>query len=107
VAPLKAILALGYRTPQWGTEVVSTMARRRTQVADPKVDFQAPGYGVMDLNAWWTPAAVKGLRVQAGVFNVFDRKYWNALDVPDGKPTRIDWYTQPGRSLRVSVSYQY
>ena len=108
VAPLKAILALGYRTPQWGTEVVSTMARRRTQVADPKVDFQAPGYGVMDLNAWWTPAAVKGLRVQAGVFNVFDRKYWNALDVPDGTPPRpIDWYTQPGRSLRVSVSYQY
>ncbi|MFC4296927.1 TonB-dependent hemoglobin/transferrin/lactoferrin family receptor [Castellaniella hirudinis] len=108
VAPLKAILALGYRTPQWGAEAVSTLARRRTQVADPKADFQAPGYGVMDLNAWWTPAAVKGLRVQAGVFNVFDRKYWNALDVPDGNPSRpIDWYTQPGRSLRVSVSYQY
>ncbi len=43
-APLKAILALGYRTPQWGTEAVSTLARRRTQVADPQADFEAPGY---------------------------------------------------------------
>ncbi|MGB6242641.1 MAG: TonB-dependent hemoglobin/transferrin/lactoferrin family receptor [Castellaniella sp.] len=116
VAPLKAIVALGYRTPQWGAEAVSTLARRRTQVADPQADFQAPGYGVMDLNAWWTPAAVKGLRVQAGVLNLFDKKYWNALDVPDdywkssgGRSTArpIDWYTQPGRSLRLSVSYQY
>lgn len=119
VAPLKATLALGYRTEAWGAEALTTLAKRRTQVeySAPDVvpgtsvsDFEAPGYGVLDLNAWWKPAAVKGLRLQAGVYNVFDRKYWNALNVPraggrDSAP--IDSYTEPGRSVRVSLTYQY
>lgn len=114
VAPLKAILALGYRTQQWGAQAMTTLVKARSQVAYPdpdpavnKPDFQAPGYGVVDLTAWWTPPAIKSLRVQAGMYNVFDKKYWNALDVPTNYARPIDWYTQPGRSLRLSVSYQY
>ncbi|MCK9507872.1 MAG: TonB-dependent hemoglobin/transferrin/lactoferrin family receptor [Pigmentiphaga sp.] len=116
VAPLKAILALGYRTNEWGAEALTALAKRRSKVEYPEAsgsvtapDFQAPGYGMLNLTAWWTPAVVKGLRVQAGVYNVFDKKYWNALDVPrpgrDAHP--VDYYTQPGRSFRVSLTYQY
>lgn len=118
VAPLKAILALGYRTDQWGAEAITTLAKRRTQVEYPEAsppelpmaDFQAPGYGLLDLTAWWKPQMAKGLRVQAGVYNVFDKKYWNALDVPrsSGRDVApIDTYTQPGRSARVTLTYQY
>ncbi|MGB3289110.1 MAG: TonB-dependent hemoglobin/transferrin/lactoferrin family receptor [Burkholderiaceae bacterium] len=120
VAPLKAIVALGYRSQQWGAEGIVTMVERHSKVENPEPtanqktpDFKAPGYGLLDLTAWWKPAAVKGLRLQAGVYNVFDRKYWNALDVPTpsasatGYAYPIDSYTQPGRSVRVSLTYQY
>lgn len=117
VAPFKAILAIGYRTGQWGAEAMTTLVKRRSEVEYPEAtatvsspDFQAPGYGLLDLTAWWKPSVVKGLRVQAGVYNVFDRKYWNALDVPrsSGRDVApIDSYTQPGRSVRVTLTYQY
>lgn len=120
VAPFKASLAVGYRTDRWGAEALTTLASRRTQVeypvpdvipgsSPPASDFEAPGYGLLDLSAWWKPQAVKGLRLQAGVYNVFDKKYWNAISVP--RPGRdvapIDSYTEPGRSVRVSLTYQY
>lgn len=117
VAPLKASLALGYRTDQWGAEAVTTLAKRRSHVEYPEVspdaptpDFQAPGYGLLDMTAWWKPQFAKGVRVQAGVYNVLDKKYWNALDVPrsSGRDVApIDSYTQPGRSVRVTLTYQY
>ncbi|OWT56774.1 TonB-dependent hemoglobin/transferrin/lactoferrin family receptor [Candidimonas nitroreducens] len=118
VAPLKIVAALGYGTEHWGAEGIVTAARPRHQVEYPQAtadapyaDFQAPGYGLLDLTAWWKPTAVKGLRVQAGVYNVFDKKYWNALDVPTAGgsaiPLPVDTYTQPGRSLRVAVTYRY
>jgi hemoglobin/transferrin/lactoferrin receptor protein len=119
VAPLKALLAVGYRQQQWGAEAVATLAKRRTQVeypapetapGAPDSDFEAPGYGLLDLSAWWKPQGVKGLRLQAGVYNVFDKTYWNAINVPrpgGRSDAPIDSYTEPGRSFRVSVSYQY
>ncbi|CAB3648731.1 hypothetical protein LMG26696_02704 [Achromobacter pulmonis] len=70
-----------------------------------------PGYGVVDLMGYWRPASVKGLQVQAGVFNLFDKKYWEAINVPTAGatalPRPVDEYTEPGRSLRVSLTYQY
>lgn len=110
VAPLRAVLGLGYRQQQWGAEAITTLVRHRDEVADPDTDFQAPGYGLLDLSAWWTPQAVKGMKLRAGVYNVFDKKYWNALNVNVGNsrtsaPT--DYYTEPGRSFRISLTYQY
>jgi hemoglobin/transferrin/lactoferrin receptor protein len=118
VAPLKAIVGLGYGHQAWGVDAMLTTATRRNKVEYPQAtreaanpDFRAPGYGVVDLMGYWRPAAVKGLRVQAGVFNLFDKKYWQAIDVPTAGatpiPRPVDWYTEPGRSVRLSLTYQY
>jgi hemoglobin/transferrin/lactoferrin receptor protein len=118
VAPLKAVLGLGYGRDVWGVDAMLTTALKRDKVEYPEAtatarnpDFQAPGYGVVDLMGYWRPAAVKGLQVQAGVFNLFDKKYWEAINVPTAGaiaiPRPVDWYTEPGRSLRVSLTYQY
>jgi len=118
VAPLKAVLGLGYSRDVWGVDAMLTTALKRDKVEYPEAtatarnpDFQAPGYGVVDLMGYWRPAAVKGLQVQAGVFNLFDKKYWEAINVPTAGaiaiPRPVDWYTEPGRSLRVSLTYQY
>ncbi|CAB3684267.1 TonB-dependent receptor [Achromobacter dolens] len=118
VAPLKAVLGVGYGRDVWGVDALLTTTLRRNKVEYPEAgastpnrDFQAPGYGVVDLMGYWRPTAVKGLQVQAGVFNLFDKKYWEAINVPTAGatalPRPVDWYTEPGRSLRVSLTYQY
>lgn len=118
VAPLKAVLGVGYGRDAWGVDAMLTTALQRNKVeypdaaaGAPNPDFKAPGYGVADLMGYWRPAAVKGLQVQAGVFNLFDKKYWEAINVPTAGATAIprpvDWYTEPGRSVRVSLTYQY
>ena len=109
---------MGYSRDVWGVDALLTTALKRNKVeypeasaTAPNADFQAPGYGVVDLMGYWRPAAVKGLQVQAGVFNLFDKKYWEAINVPTAGaiaiPRPVDWYTEPGRSLRVSLTYQY
>lgn len=117
VAPLKFVAGLGYKTEQWGSEAIFSGAARRSQVEYPdpaadvtQADFQAPGYGIVDLTAWWKPSQVKGMRIQAGVFNLFDKTYWNALDVPRANArgaAPVDTYTEPGRHFKVSLTYQY
>jgi len=118
VPPFKAILGLGYDRSEWGASAVWTLSAQRNKVEYPDAtaeapnpDFRAPGYGVVDLMAYWKPAAVKGLQIRAGVFNLFDKKYWEAINVPTAGPSAlphpVDWYTEPGRSVRVSLTYQY
>ncbi|MCD2184293.1 TonB-dependent hemoglobin/transferrin/lactoferrin family receptor [Rhizobium sp. GN54] len=103
VAPLRAIVGLGYATETWGSDVSLTAAAARDKVSGS--GFEAPGYGVVDATAWWQPKQLDGFRVQAGVFNIFDKKYWNAIDVPDGTTTETrDFYSEAGRSFRVSLT---
>lgn len=118
VAPLTGIFGVEFSKPSWSVRSQLTAAAARTQVANPiatisapNPDFQAPGFGVIDLMATWRPEHVSGLSVQVGVFNLFDKTYWNALDVPSagGSPIArpLDAYTQPGRNFSVALSYLY
>jgi len=106
VPALRGILGLGYATEAWGADASITAAAARDDVSGG--GFEAPSYKVVDLTAWWKPAFVPGAMVQAGLFNVFDEKYWNALDVPDDTAAiREDYYTEPGRSFRVTLTHQF
>jgi hemoglobin/transferrin/lactoferrin receptor protein len=106
VAPLRAIAGLGYAAETWGSDVSLTMASARDKVSGN--GFKAPGYGVVDTTIWWEPEQVEGLKIQAGVFNVFDKKYFNAIDVPDSTTVAArDFYSETGRSFRVSVSKKF
>lgn len=110
VAPLRAILGLGYGAETWGTDISLSVAARRDKVDN---GFKAPGYGIVDMTAWWAPerignVEVAGLKVQAGVFNLFDRKYWDAVDVPDGTTNAArDYYSEPGRTFKISISKKF
>lgn len=111
VAPLRAILGVGYATETWGSDLSLTLAAAHTKVAND-TDFKAPGYGLVDATVWWTPEKVgefdlSGLKVQAGVFNVFDKKYWDAISTPDTVSGNADYYTEPGRTFKVSISKKF
>ncbi len=78
--------------------------------AQTSTTFQAPAYAVVDWTAWWTPAKLPGLRVQAGVFNLFDETYFNYLDVPTSvtaSSSNLDFYSEPGRNYQVNLTYQF
>lgn len=106
VDPLTATIGLGFDRDDWGAELAGRFAARKDRVSDPTLYRQA-GYGVFDLLAHWRFAP--GARVDAGVFNLGDRKYSLAGDVPvvDGGSVALDRYTAPGRNLALSVAFEW
>lgn len=118
VAPLKGYVGLGYAREQWGVDAQLNLVAKRSKVRyqeatteAPYPDFQAPGYGTLDLGAYWEPSFAKGLRIQANLINAFDQKHWQALDVPTlgtaALSRDIDYYSARGRYGMLSLRYQF
>ena len=108
VAPIRAIVGVGYTAETWGADLSTTLAAARKGVTGIDGNgFQAPGYGIVDATVWWEPEQVKGLKLQAGVFNILDQKYWIATNVPDGATLPADYYTEPGRTFRLSLTQKF
>ncbi|QEL56628.1 TonB-dependent hemoglobin/transferrin/lactoferrin family receptor [Chromobacterium paludis] len=116
IAPLSAVAGLRYDQASFGGEALLRAAVRNTRVAAVALSpassaqtagFEAPGYATLDLTAYWKPAKHTVLR--AGVFNVFDRKFWKAADVRGmaANDATLDRYTQPGRNVGASAEYQF
>ena len=107
VAPITSLLGLSYARDQYGADLMLRAAAARDKVENAG-DFEAPGYGVVDMTGWWQPAELKGVKFQAGLFNALDKKYWNALNVPTGTLAQPDdYYSEVGRNFRVSASWQH
>lgn len=110
VPPLKAILGLGYATESWGTDL------RLIGVAGVDVesdaDFKPEGYGLANLTGWWEPQRLPGLRIAGGVYNLFDEEYYDALkwrniDLANSSSQPMAYYSEPGRSFRVSLTQRF
>lgn len=106
VAPLQGVVGISYGTASWGGAFTLSAAATHDHVSSPDY-FKAPGYGVLDFTAWWQPA--KAVRLNAGVFNLGNKKYWLASDVI-GVPadsTVVDRYSQPGTNARVNLVWNF
>jgi hemoglobin/transferrin/lactoferrin receptor protein len=113
VAPLKSVIGVGYQQETWGTELSGILAAgmRDDNVAST---FDAPGYGIANLTGWWEPEKLNGLRIQAGVYNIFDKTYWNAVGVRDINPNTVSninqpvaYYSEAGRSFKISITQKF
>ncbi|WP_182086470.1 TonB-dependent hemoglobin/transferrin/lactoferrin family receptor [Aureimonas sp. ME7] len=104
VSPLTAILGLGYEERWWGGEVSTKLAARRDKVDD---GFKAPGYGVVDLTAWVEPEALPGLKITGGIFNLFDKTFYDAVSVPDSRSQPDLYYSEPGRAFKLNAIYRF
>ncbi|RDL50704.1 Heme/hemopexin utilization protein C [Ensifer sp. M14] len=111
VAPFKAIIGAGYSQETFGVDLSTTLSAAMPN-DNAANTFDAPGYGIVDFTGWWTPEQLSGLRVQAGVYNIFDKKYFNALGVRDvnlastGSQPR-DFYSEPGRAFKISLTQRF
>lgn len=113
VAPLKVVASVGYDTEFWGVGAdFSAVAAAR---ADDGKDtsgasyFRTPGYGIVDLTAWWEPEQAKGLKLTAGVYNVFDRTFFDYSSVRNTSVTAEtrDLYSEPGRTFKISLTQKF
>lgn len=111
VPPLKTILGVAYDTETWGASASATLAASRdkfdSSVATADATLNRPGYEVFDIAGWWAPEFASGLKLQAGVYNLFDETYWNAVSIPDSTTLATDYYTEPGRNFRLTATYRF
>lgn len=110
IPPMQGIVALAYGTENWGAEVSTKLAGKRDDVALSGTDtgFKAPGYAIFNASAWWRPMPqIADLELQVGVYNIFDRKYFDAVNVPLSRPQARDYYSEPGRTVKATLKYQF
>ncbi|RDZ29786.1 TonB-dependent hemoglobin/transferrin/lactoferrin family receptor [Lysobacter silvisoli] len=107
IDPLRASLGLAYDRDDWGVELAGRFARRKSDLPQATL-FATPGYGVLDLLAHFSFAP--GTRVDVGVFNLGDKKYWDGGDLPStlaASSATLDRYTSPGRNLGLSLAVNW
>jgi hemoglobin/transferrin/lactoferrin receptor protein len=75
------------------------------QRGQPLPAFEPPGYSVHDLTLVWSPNPK--LRVDATVYNLFDKKFWGAHAKGDNANGDLDAKAQPGRNFSVNLSYSF
>lgn len=94
VAPMKAIVGVAWDDPakRYGTALTATFVKGKqatatnresysnsgSAITDASSDYmRVPGYGMLDWTAYWQVA--KNVRLNGGVYNLTDRKYWDYL----------------------------
>lgn len=118
ISPLTGVAGLRYAStsPDWGQyggalNVTAVQKKSTSQIAAVGTvrPFPTPGFATVDLTAYWT--LTKYARLAAGVFNIFDEKYWLWSDVNTGVVPGIgaylDRYTQPGTNASVSIQLAF
>lgn len=110
VAPARIVLGASWAPVRadFGVEAVATGVAgqsRLDETAGPL--FHAPGHALFDVHAWWRPA--QEVRVNLSLLNAFDRRHWDWSTVRgvSANASDIDFYTRPGRSLALSVSFDW
>lgn len=110
IDPPRAVVGLRYdaASGRWGSELVATLVERQDRVDDTAApQFRSPGYATFDLLA--NLALTGNARLNAGVFNLFDRKHWEWADVRGRTldDPAIDRYTRPGRAVAVNLRLEW
>jgi hemoglobin/transferrin/lactoferrin receptor protein len=118
INPLTGVFGLGYERDAYGGLLSWTLVKAKSGVDD--LDFHAPdgstsqfktsGFGLVDLTGYYK--LTDDVTLNAGLYNLTDRKYWLWDDVRgyDGvgeagatSPANLDRLTQPGRNFSVNL----
>lgn len=119
IDPAKISIGVSYSKPDWEVrlQALHQDAKMAADLDSPYLPKPAtpprvaqltiPSAMTLDLSAQWR--IQKNLRLNGGVRNLTNKKYWNWSDVQGvaANSAVIDAYTQPGRHYDVSVSYDF
>ncbi|MFS0828555.1 TonB-dependent receptor [Pseudomonas phoenicis] len=118
INPLTKVWGLGYEQPNYGGLLSWTVVKRKDRVDDTTFfapdgtssQFRTPGYGVLDLAGFYK--LTDDLTLNAGLYNLTDKKYWQWDSVRgyDGlgeagvtQPANLDRLTLPGRNVAINL----
>jgi hemoglobin/transferrin/lactoferrin receptor protein len=106
VDPRKTVVGLKYDAPStaYGLEAILTNNAAKTRTSTATI-FKPESSTVIDLFAYWQP--LSSIRLNVGVFNVTNKKYWQWSDVRGIAATSVvlDRFTQPGRNVSISAQF--
>ncbi len=103
--PLNGVLGLDYTQEKWSVSTKLRWSKKHSRVSSDTV-FQAPGYGVWDVGAWYKP--FKNLEIGANIYNIGNKKYWQHADVAGMSRTSVmDLYTETGRNFAATVQLKF
>ena len=110
IAPFKFVTSLSYDDPagNWGSELFVTAVDRKDRIDETEGEtlFASPGFTTADLTFYYN--ITDKLKLNAGIFNFTDKKYWRWEDVrglSENNPG-LDRFTQPGRNYALSLSWE-
>jgi hemoglobin/transferrin/lactoferrin receptor protein len=118
INPLTGVFGLGYDQDPYGALLSWTLVKRQTRVDSSSfktpdgtsTQFKTPGFGVLDLAGFYK--VTDDVTVNAGLYNLTDKKYWQWDDVRGydsvgeasvTQPANLDRLTQPGRNFAVNL----
>ncbi|WP_437880942.1 TonB-dependent receptor [Pseudomonas sp. LRF_L74] len=118
VNPLTGVFGLGYSQERFGGLLNWTLVKRKTRIDTSAFNapdgtssqFATPGFGILDLTGYYK--LTDDLTVNAGLYNLTDKKYWLWDDVRGydsaGEagvlyPANLDRLTQPGRNFSINL----
>lgn len=111
IDPVKIVTGLGYRDASdlWGGRITLThsdgkQANRVSSTLCTGGCFRPGSFNIVDATAFWN--INENFTARAGVFNLFDKKYWWWGDVRglSSSSTVTDAYSQPGRNFGLSLT---
>ncbi len=107
IDPPRAALGLRFEPDNgiWGVEAAVVGVRRTSRIDHGTGPlFAPPGYARLDLYAWAEPW--RGVRINAGLLNLGDRRYWDWSSVRGVSATDADigFHSRPGRSVAMNVA---
>lgn len=128
VAPMKAIAGVAWDDPakRYGTALTATFVKGKRATATNRESYnntgsaltsssneymRVPGYGLLDWTAYWQVA--KNVKINGGVYNITDRKYWDYLSSrTQEESTSQDAYDKalavmPGRTWQLGVNIDF
>ncbi len=112
VNPVDGSVGLAYDAPSqlWGTALTLNFAaaKKTKDIADSDTKLiPVGGYGVTDLTAYFKP--LKGLQINTGIYNVFDKKYakWSEAQYEGIFSQNYEQITEPGRFFGATLQYNF
>lgn len=103
ISPQQMVLGVRYERSNVGVQLNASHWSGKKASDASTAAWLSPSATVLDLSAQWRIRP--GTRLNVGVYNLTDKKYWRWSDVRGlaGTTQIADAYSQPGRNVRVSL----
>ncbi len=105
IPPLEGIVGLRYQSAdgRFWSEVTTRMVGEKTRYAASVGEGPAPGFTVVNFMAGWQ--VHRYVQIYGGVYNLFNRQYFEYLNRPYTNMLVTGRLTEPGRSFVLNVRF--